>query len=226
MTRSGKGCYTSLAIEGSFRRPGGRWVRIRDLIRLAAESDAEQMLAIYAPIVRETAISFELEPPPLDEFWARVRGTLERTPWLVCASDEEVLGYAYAGRYRPRAAYQWSVEVTVYVDGRHRGRGVGRALYTSLFECLRVQGYQSAYAAIALPNPASVALHERLGFELIGVYHAVGYKLGSWHDVGWWQLSIGEHLESPAEPKPLLEVQHSAEWRQALSSGERWLKKA
>ena len=98
-------------------------------------------------------------------------------------------------------------------------------MYTALFECLRVQGYQSAYAAIALPNPASVALHERLGFELIGVYHAVGYKLGSWHDVGWWQLSIGEHLESPAEPKPLLEVQHSAEWRQALSSGERWLKK-
>ena len=190
------------------------------IIRLARESDAERMLAIYAPVVRDTAISFELEPPTEDDFRGRIRSTLQHTPWLACGDDEDILGYAYAGRFRPRAAYQWSVEVSVYVAPDRQGRGVGRALYTSLFECLRLQGYHNAYAGIALPNPASIALHERFGFEAIGAYRSVGYKHGRWHDVGWWQLTIQELGSPPAPPARLDDALGSPGWQEALGKGE------
>ncbi len=192
-------------------------------IRLARDADAEQMLAIYTPVVRETAISFELEPPALDEFRARVDSTLERMPWLVCASEDDVLGYAYAGPYRSRGAYQWSAEVTVYVAASYRRQRVGRAVYSSLIECLKALGYVSAFAAIALPNAASVTLHERMGFRTVGVCHRVGYKLGSWHDVGWWELAIQDPMASPKAPDLLPRVEGTARWREALGAGERWL---
>jgi phosphinothricin acetyltransferase len=188
-------------------------------IRLARESDTPQMLSIYAPVVRETAISFELEPPAEDEFRRRVTDTLRRTPWLVCEERGDIAGYAYAGQYRARAAYQWSVEVSVYVSAAHRRRGVARALYASLFECLRVQGYYRAYAGISLPNAASVELHERLGFGSIGAYRSVGYKLGKWHDVGWWQLALRESGSSPSPPLPVQDMSDSPRWRRALESG-------
>ena len=193
-------------------------------IRLAKETDAEQMLAIYAPIVRDTAISFELEPPTLEQFRGRITTTLERTPWLVCASDDDIImGYAYAGPYRSRGAYQWAVEVTVYTSASHRRMGVARAVYASLFECLRLLGYVSAYAGIALPNPASVALHEGLGFRPVGVYHTAGRKLGSWHDVGWWEFAIQDPPPSPEAPALLPQAAGTSGWRLALEAGERWL---
>ena len=192
-------------------------------VRLAKESDAERMLAIYARIVRDTAISFELEPPTLDQFRGRITTTLERTPWLVCASDDDIMGYAYAGPYRSRGAYQWAVEVTVYTNASYRRMGVARAVYSSLFECLRLMGYVSAYGGIALPNPASVALHEALGFRPVGVYHTAGRKLGRWHDVGWWELAIQDPPASPGAPALLPAVAGTSEWRQALEAGERWL---
>lgn len=154
------------------------------VIRTAEESDAEGVLSIYAPVVRETAISFELEPPSLEEMRERIRSLRGRLPWLVCAEGPEVCGYAYADRFRTRAAYQWSAEVTVYVSPTWRRRGVGQALYTSLLEALRLLGYRSAFAGIALPNPASVALHEALGFLPAGTFSTAGFKLGQWHDVG------------------------------------------
>jgi phosphinothricin acetyltransferase len=170
-------------------------------IRVAAPSDAEAIAAIYAPVVRETYISFELEPPTADEMRRRVVQTLERHPWLVHERDGQVLGYAYGSEHRSRAAYQWSVDASVYVDRRLQRAGVGRALYGVLFRLLRLQGYYGAYAGIALPNAASVGLHESLGFEPVGVYRAVGYKLGAWRDVGWWRLE----LRAPeAEPRPPL----------------------
>jgi L-amino acid N-acyltransferase YncA len=188
------------------------------MIRLAREADAAQMLAIYAPVVRETAISFELEPPTEDEFRQRIRNVLEYAPWLVCEDNGDILGYAYASRFRPRAAYQWTVEVTVYVHPDRHRRGVGRALYMALLECLRLQGYCTAVAVIALPNPASVALHESLGFAHIGVFHAVGYKHGQWHDVGWWELALRERDPSPAPPLRLHDVLDTPEWQEALKS--------
>lgn len=189
------------------------------VIRLAEEGDAEGVLSIYTPVVRETAISFELEPPSLEEMRDRIRSLTGRLPWLVCAEGPEVRGYAYADRFRTRAAYQWSAEVTVYVSADWRRRGVGQALYTSLLEAMRLLGYRSAFAGIALPNPPSVALHEALGFRPAGVFRAAGFKLGRWHDVGWWQLEV-QPLERPeAAPRTVREAAPNAEWGSALARG-------
>jgi L-amino acid N-acyltransferase YncA len=194
------------------------------VIRLARDTDAEPMLEIYAPIVRETPISFELEPPSLEEFRERVRRITEQTPWLVCDADGEIWGYAYGGPFRTRPAYQWAVETTVYVAGPHRGKGVARALYTALLTGLRLAGYHRAYAGITLPNPASVATHERLGFAPVGVFKGAGFKLGTWHDVGFWQLALQEAAVPLAPPRPLPEVAKTAEWQGSLRAAEAGLR--
>ncbi len=193
-------------------------------IRLATERDAEPVQAIYAPIVRDTAISFEVDPPSLAEMRTRIAETLVHWPWLVCERDGEVLGYAYASRHRVRAAYQWSVDVSVYIDAHARRAGVGRALYSSLLRILVLQGFYNAYAGITLPNAASVGLHEALGFQPMGVYRTVGYKLGAWHDVGWWQLTLQPHPIDPPLPVDIGAVQHSAVWDAARAAGVRLLR--
>ena len=166
-------------------------------IRAARPDDAEAIQAIYAPVVRDTTISFELEPPTVEEMRQRVVSTIH-LPWLVGVDDAgAVIGYVYAGKHRERAAYQWSVDVTAYVHSDHRGRGVGKALYARLFEQLIEAGYCQAFAGIALPNAGSVALHESVGFSPIGVYRNVGFKHGAWRDVGWWQ----KELQLPKAPR-------------------------
>lgn len=169
-----------------------------DTIRLATTADADALAAIYAPSVTGATTSFELEAPDAAEMARRLAAVLAHAPWLVLERAGAVAGFAYASRHRDRAAYQWSVDVTVYVDAAHHRTGVGRALYTDLFERLRAQGYYVAHAGITLPNDASVALHESLGFTPIGVYPAVGYKLGAWRDVGWWRLALRAPEGEPA----------------------------
>ncbi|MFZ5545066.1 MAG: arsinothricin resistance N-acetyltransferase ArsN1 family B [Pseudomonadota bacterium] len=170
-------------------------------MRTATPDDAEAIAAIYAPIVRDTAISFELEPPTAGQMRERIAATLQRLPWLVSLDAQgEVNGYVYASRHRERAAYQWAVDTTAYVRADSRGQGVGRRLYEALFRTLAELGYFQAFAGIALPNEASVALHESVGFEPIGVYRNVGFKLGAWRDVGWWQKSL-QPLQTPDEPR-------------------------
>ncbi len=193
-------------------------------IRLANEQDAESILAIYAPYVRETPISFEFEPPSVAQMRERVRATLVIYPWLVCERDERVIGYAYASRHRERAAYQWSVDVTVYVDPATQRRGIGRALYTTLLAILTAQGFFNAFAGITLPNPASIGLHESLSFAPLGVYRNVGYKLDRWHDVGWWQRPLRAPALAPDPPLPLDRVVNLPAWRAAIAAGQRWLK--
>jgi L-amino acid N-acyltransferase YncA len=188
-------------------------------IRLATERDAEEIAAIYAPNVTDTIISFESEPPTADEMRLRIEGTLERYPWLVCEYRGRLLGYAYAGAHGSRAAYRWSVDVSVYVHEEAHRTGVGRALYTSLFAALDLQGFYNAYAGATLPNPASVGLHESVGFRPVGVYRGVGYKLGAWHDVGWWQLPLRERVADPDPPADLPSVLGSEGWEAALASG-------
>lgn len=189
-------------------------------IRLAGPGDAPAILAIYEPIVRESSISFEYEPPTAEEMRRRIASTLERCPWLVCEADGTVAGYAYAGIHRERAAYQWSVETSVYVHPDHRRRGVARGLYMALLAALRAQGFANALAGITLPNPASVGFHESCGFEWIGVYRAVGYKLGAWHDVGWLQLRLREDRGEPMGPPcPMTELIEKPAWQEALRAG-------
>jgi len=171
-------------------------------IRTATPDDAAAVQAIYAPIVRDTAISFETEPPTVDEMRRRIAATLAQYPWLV-ALDEAgaVCGYVYASRYAERHAYRWSVTVTAYVRADQRGRGVGRNLYGELLRQLTELGYCQAYAGITLPNDASVALHEAVGFERVGIFRNAGHKLGRWHDVGWWQRAL-QRPDPPPEPRP------------------------
>ncbi|MBI4081181.1 MAG: N-acetyltransferase [Candidatus Lambdaproteobacteria bacterium] len=179
-------------------------------LRLATEADAAGCLAIYRPFVERTAVSFETDVPSVEAFAGRIAAVLQRAPWLVAADPDgpssSIAGYAYATRFRERAAYQWVVESTVYVAESHRGRGVGRLLYANLLACLRLQGFTAVYGVITLPNPASVALHEALGFTPAGVWPAVGHKLGAWHDVGLWHLRLQAPAPEPRPPTPLPEL--------------------
>jgi phosphinothricin acetyltransferase len=159
-------------------------------IREAVVADAEAMLAIYAPFVSDSAVSFELTVPDAAEFANRIERGSAAHPWIVFVQAETVVGYAYASEFRTRAAYAHTSETTVYVAPEARGLGVGTALMSELISRLRQQGAHLAVAAITLPNEPSVALHERLGFEPVGVFHDVGHKFDEWHDVGFWQLRL------------------------------------
>jgi L-amino acid N-acyltransferase YncA len=189
-------------------------------LRLAQDADVDAITEIYRPIVESTAISFETSAPDRTEMSRRVRDTLESYPWLVCEIDGVVAGYAYATRHRLREAYQWSVDTSVYIESAYRRRGLGRGLYESLFAILEAQGFFNAYAGIALPNPSSVALHESVGFEGIGVFRRVGYKLDRWHDVGWWQRTLQPHRASPEKPRDLAAVRRHPSWGRLLTCGQ------
>lgn len=161
-------------------------LRVRD----ARSEDAESLLAIYAPVVTGTAVSFELDPPDVAEFRQRIATAQSRWAWRVAESAGDVVGYAYATSFRSRAAYRFSVETSAYVRADQRGRGLGRRLYADLLPLLAGMGYCTAYAGVALPNAASVALHEAVGFTPVGVFRRAGWKFGRWHDVGWWQRTL------------------------------------
>ena len=190
-------------------------------IRLASPEDAAAIRSIYAPYVEETPISFELEVPTTAEVEERIATTLERYPWIVCETDEgDVLGYASASSLRSRRAYDWAVELSVYVDDGVHGSGLGSALYTSLLATLTEQGFYDAYAAITIPNPASEALHERMGFERVGRFPNVGYKGGEWHDVQWWHRQLASRPSEPDEPTPLAALKGNLDLEHALREGE------
>jgi len=164
-------------------------------------SDAAACVAIYAPYVESGATSFEEEPPESALFAERIADIAATYPWLVAEREDEVVGFSYACPHRARPAYRWAVEVSVYIAAEEHRRGTGRSLYLELFERLRQQRFHVACAGITLPNDASVALHESLGFVAVGVYRRIGWKDGSWRDVGWWQLELQPAKdERPAEP--------------------------
>lgn len=170
-------------------------------IRPAALADAAEMLAIYAPYVRNTTVSSEYEPPSLAEFARRIETFTAALPWLVCRVDGAVAGYGYAAPHRTRAAYQWSVETSIYVaEGFHR-RGVARALYSALFELLTRQGYYNIYVGITSPNERSIKFHSAMGFVISGSYQDSMYKFGKWRDVLWMAKSLRPH---ESEPHPTL----------------------
>jgi L-amino acid N-acyltransferase YncA len=165
--------------------------------------DGAACAEIYAPSVTSSPTSFELEPPDAAAFARRIAAYSATHQFLVAERAGKVVGFAYAARFAERPAYRWSVETSVYIDAAHHGEGLGRALYTELFERLRAQGFRVVMAGVTLPNAASVALHEGMGFEPAGVLPGIGWKFGAWHDVGWWTLRLPEPDEgTPAEPLP------------------------
>ncbi len=160
------------------------------IIRDAAGADAAACAAIYAPYVNATAITFEAEPPTPDEMRARIADAQRDHAWLVLEDSGRVVGYAYAGTLKARAAYRWSCEVSVYLELGRRRTGAGRALYAALFDRLADRGLRMAVAGMTLPNDASVGLHHALGFQPVGVYRRIGFKHGAWHDVAWMQRAL------------------------------------
>jgi L-amino acid N-acyltransferase YncA len=195
-------------------------------LRLARPEDAPAIAEIYRPYVTDTVITFEVDPPSGADFAERMHGIRELSPWLVCEVGGSVAGYAYAGKHHERAAYQWALNAAVYLGAQHHRRGLGRALYTALFELLRLQGFCSVHGGITLPNAASVGLHESMGFRRVALYPAIGYKLGAWYDVGWWQLELRPRVDEP----PVLMTPEAArtaypkEWDAALASGQSRIK--
>jgi phosphinothricin acetyltransferase len=169
-------------------------------IRNADPGDAPAIQAVYAPYVESSVASFEEVPPGTEEISRRMRSQ-PRLPWLVATRGGAVVGFAYASSHRARAAYRWSADCSVYLRKEERGRGTGRHLYERLLGELRSLGYVTVFAGIALPNAASVGLHEALGFRPVGTYRSVGYKHGDWRDVGWWQLPLVPPPVTPAEPR-------------------------
>jgi L-amino acid N-acyltransferase YncA len=164
--------------------------------RLAQLTDAPAIQAIYAPVVRDTVISFEYEPPGVEEIERRMRKVLGSRPWLVYEAEEQVLGYAYASTFRERAAYDWGPEVSIYVKEGAQGRGIGRELYATLFNVLRALNYCQVWAGATIPNESSERLHRAMGFELVGRFPSAGYKFGKWHDTVFWRLALRDF---PAE---------------------------
>ena len=177
-------------------------------IRPAEERDIPAMLAVYAPYVKETAVSFEYAVPSPEEFRARLARVQGFYPWLVAEQEGRVLGYAYASRFHPRAAYDWSVEVSIYLGRQERGRGLGRQLYEALEDMLRAQNVLSAYACIALAETpdeyldhASIRFHERMGYRLTGTFPNCGYKFGRWYGMVWMEKRLVP-ADAPESQKP------------------------
>lgn len=187
-------------------------------IRLAVPADGPRLAAIYETAVVGSTLSVELAAPDGAEMSRRIMETLAHRPWVVAETDS-VLGFAYASQHRVRPAYAWSVEVTIYTAPDAHRQGLGRALYTTLFAILSLQGYQNAYAGVTASNVSSIRFHEAMGFELVGTYRRVAFKLGRWIDVGWYVRSLGSHPAEPAAPRLLPAVWQSPEFESALQAG-------
>ena len=179
-------------------------------LRVATQEDAAALLDIYAPYVRETAITFEYDVPSVEEFAARIAHTLEKFPYLAAENDGEIVGYAYAGAFHPRAAYQWCAEMSVYVKRDVRRMGVGRKLYDAMEALLKAQRLTNVEACIAVPSAPdahltldSVRFHEKMGYRMVGKFEKCGYKFDTWYDMVWMEKHIGGHVH--AQP-PILEI--------------------
>jgi phosphinothricin acetyltransferase len=190
-------------------------------IRLAQPEDAAGILSIYAPYCESTTVSFEIVAPSFAQMRERIERITANYPWLVAEAEGQLAGYVYASQFRERAAYRWTAEVAVYIAHDQKRRGIARALYTTLFSILRLQGYFKAIAGITLPNPASVGFHERLGFRPAGKFSGVGYKSGQWLDVGSWQRELQCECCDPSDPQPFRNMRDSAAVLNALADGRR-----
>lgn len=183
------------------------------MIRCATLNDAEKLRAIYVPYVEKTAITFEYEVPTVEEFSRRIARVQEKYPWLVMEEDGEIIGYAYAGAFKDRPAYDWAVETTIYVREDRKGRGIGRGLYLALEKALALQNILNLNACIAYPAKEdqyltrdSVHFHEHMGYRMVGRFFQCGCKAGRWYDMVWMEKHLGPHEHDPAPVRPFVEV--------------------
>jgi phosphinothricin acetyltransferase len=172
---------------------------MKDTIRLVKLTDSKDILGIYAPYIKNTAISFEQTIPFIDEFTKRIEGISNKYPYLVYETNGQVVGYAYASQHSGRYAYRFSVDLSIYLSEAYQGTGIAKKLYDCLFEILRNCGYVNAYAGYSVPNEKSSRFHKKNGFTPVGTYHKVGYKFGKWHDVTWVEKAIKSHTDNPDE---------------------------
>ena len=174
--------------------------------RLADVSDTKEILDIYAPYITDTAITFEYDIPSIEEFRGRIEHISLEYPYVVCTYKDEIIGYAYAHRYGERAAYQWDVELSIYLDMNYKSLGVGKLLYNKLIEIVKLQNVRNIYACITSANEKSLKFHEKLGFEFIGIFKNTGYKFDSWYGVNWMGIAVGDINEKPETVKMINEV--------------------
>lgn len=191
------------------------------LLRPATVYDAPSMLAIYGPFVTDTTVTAEYDVPSASEFTGRIERFTKKTPWLICEIQGKVAGYAYAAPHRERAAYQWSVETSIYVDPAYHRMGIATALYSALFELLYLQGYYSIYVGITSPNPKSISFHQSMGFEYSGTYRKSMYKFGEWRDVTWMGKSLREHSGEPSKTLLYSEIEDTDEFSKILRKTEK-----
>ena len=178
-------------------------------IRMATIQDAEQLVAIYKPYVEHTAITFEYEVPSVEAFKMRIQNTLEKYPYIVATLQDEIIGYAYAGAFKTRAAYAWAVETSIYVKEDYRGLGVGQKLYDVLEGLLHAQHIINVNACITYPNDASIHFHKKRGYVQVAHFTKCGYKLNTWHDMIWMEKMLEDHPKEPQPIKTILQIDTS-----------------
>jgi L-amino acid N-acyltransferase YncA len=186
-------------------------------IRLVEDGDYAGMLAVYAPSVINTPITFEYEVPSLEDYTERIKKIASHYPCLVCLHNGEIAGYAYGSVHRVKIAYQWSTESTIYVADKFHGTGIARALYHSLLSVLELQGFVNVYAGVTIPNAKSERFHLAMGFAEIGVFEKIGYKLGKWHDLKFFEMYLMEHSANPVPPVSIGEVKDSKEFKEIIA---------
>lgn len=186
------------------------------IIRFIKDSDCQEALDVYAHFAKSTTITFDYEAPAMEEFRNKIEQITSKHPWLVCLYRGKVIGYAYAGTHRHKVAYQWSAESTVYLSPDFHRCGIATILYESLLAILKFQGYVNVYAGITLPNEKSEGLHKAFGFNEIGIFKQIGFKMGKWHDVKWLQLHFSTINEPPEKLKPIKDIENHPEVRRIL----------
>lgn len=198
-------------------------MEVNKKIRLANEADSASILQIYAPFITDTVITFEYEVPSIEEFRKRISSVQKKYPWLVCEINGKIVGYAYASPFHERAAYDWSVDFSIYINPEYHGKKIGKALYFALLELLKMQGYYNAYALVTMPNIKSESIHESFGFRSVGICENVGYKFEKWRDVKWFELEIQKHPEVPMPPKVIDEIRNTPQFNRIIEQAEQMM---
>jgi phosphinothricin acetyltransferase len=189
-------------------------------IRIASTKDTASILEIYEPFITDTSITFEFDVPTESDFKERISNIQKKYPWIVCEIDGNIAGYAYASSYNERAAYDWSVDLSIYINPSYQKKKIGKSLYYALLEILKLQGFCNAVSLVTVPNENSEKLHKSFGFKEIGVFENIGFKFEEWKDVRWLGLKIQEYPECPLKPKRVDEIKDTSEFKNIIKKAE------